>query len=37
VKAWEKAPGPLPQYPAGSQGPAEAERLLREGQSWRAI
>jgi glucose-6-phosphate 1-dehydrogenase len=30
-------PGPLPQYPAGSQGPAEAEDILREGHRWRAI
>ena len=30
-------PGPLPQYEAGSQGPEEAERLLREGDRWRAI
>jgi glucose-6-phosphate 1-dehydrogenase len=25
------------QYEAGSQGPKEAEELLREGDSWRAI
>ena len=40
VKAWEgahAAPGPLPKYPAGSQGPKEAEELLREGDHWRAI
>jgi glucose-6-phosphate 1-dehydrogenase len=37
VKAWEATPGPLPQYQAGSQGPAEAESLLREGDRWRAI
>ncbi|MCW3018781.1 MAG: glucose-6-phosphate 1-dehydrogenase [Solirubrobacterales bacterium] len=41
VKAWEptqpQTPGPLPKYPAGSQGPKEAERLLREGDHWRAI
>ena len=30
-------PGPLPQYEAGSQGPAEADGLLRPGHSWRAI
>jgi glucose-6-phosphate 1-dehydrogenase len=29
--------GPLPQYEAGSQGPEEANDLLREGQRWRAI
>jgi glucose-6-phosphate 1-dehydrogenase len=37
VKAWESTPGPLPQYASGSQGPAEAESLLREGDRWRAI
>jgi glucose-6-phosphate 1-dehydrogenase len=29
--------GDLAQYAAGSQGPDEASRLLREGDSWRAI
>ncbi len=29
--------GGLPQYEAGSQGPAEADGLLREGDRWRAI
>jgi len=28
---------PLATYPAGSQGPLEAERLLREGDAWRVI
>jgi glucose-6-phosphate 1-dehydrogenase len=37
VDTWEKTPGPLPQYPAGSQGPEEAKRLLRPGDRWRAI
>ncbi|HMD56108.1 MAG TPA: glucose-6-phosphate dehydrogenase [Solirubrobacteraceae bacterium] len=37
VKAWEHEPGPLPTYEAGSQGPAEADRLLRPGDHWRAI
>jgi glucose-6-phosphate 1-dehydrogenase len=37
LKAWESTPGPLPQYPAGSAGPAEAEALLAPGQSWRPI
>jgi glucose-6-phosphate 1-dehydrogenase len=37
VKAWEAAPGPLPQYEAGAQGPPEAASILREGHSWRAI
>jgi glucose-6-phosphate 1-dehydrogenase len=37
VKAWQAAPGPLPQYAAGSAGPAEADELMAEGQRWRAI
>jgi glucose-6-phosphate 1-dehydrogenase len=37
VGTWAHEPGPLPQYEAGSQGPAEAERLLLEGHDWRAI
>jgi glucose-6-phosphate 1-dehydrogenase len=37
VQAWETAPGPLPQYPAGSQGPAEADSILQRGHAWRSI
>jgi glucose-6-phosphate 1-dehydrogenase len=37
VRTWAGTAGPLPKYPAGSQGPAEAEGLLREGDRWRAI
>jgi glucose-6-phosphate 1-dehydrogenase len=37
VKTWEQTPGPLPQYPAGSQGPEEAENLLIGQSSWRMI
>ncbi|MGA2165701.1 MAG: glucose-6-phosphate dehydrogenase [Solirubrobacteraceae bacterium] len=37
VSAWADTPGPLPQYQAGSQGPAEANEILVEGHSWRAI
>jgi glucose-6-phosphate 1-dehydrogenase len=37
VHAWETTPGPLAQYEAGSQGPAEATRILHEGHAWRAI
>jgi glucose-6-phosphate 1-dehydrogenase len=37
VQAWEAMPGPLPQYEAGSQGPADAERLMVDGQAWRSI
>jgi glucose-6-phosphate 1-dehydrogenase len=37
VKTWGETPGPLPQYPAGTQGPDEADELLQEGHRWRAI
>jgi glucose-6-phosphate 1-dehydrogenase len=37
LQAWEQMPGPLPQYPGGSQGPAEADRLLRGDARWRMI
>ncbi len=37
VSAWGETPGPLASYEAGSQGPAEADGLLREGHRWRAI
>jgi glucose-6-phosphate 1-dehydrogenase len=37
VQKWEQTPGPLPQYPSGSQGPAEAEKLMLHGQEWRTI
>jgi glucose-6-phosphate 1-dehydrogenase len=37
VKAWEQSPGPIPQYPAGSQGPAEAEQILLGDDRWRTI
>jgi glucose-6-phosphate 1-dehydrogenase len=37
VAKWEATPGPLPQYVAGSQGPREADRLLKDGARWRAI
>jgi glucose-6-phosphate 1-dehydrogenase len=37
VRAWEGSPGPLPEYTAGSQGPAEADRLLLPGHHWRMI
>ena len=37
IKAWEAAPGPLPPYPAGSQGPEEAEGLLIGDARWRMI
>jgi glucose-6-phosphate 1-dehydrogenase len=37
LNAWQQLPGPLPSYEAGSQGPAQAADILREGHSWRAI
>jgi glucose-6-phosphate 1-dehydrogenase len=37
VKAWEQMPGPLAQYPAGSQGPVEGEQLLTGDAHWRMI
>jgi glucose-6-phosphate 1-dehydrogenase len=37
VQTWRATPGPLAQYEAGSQGPAEAASILLPGHSWRAI
>ncbi|MEA2295109.1 MAG: glucose-6-phosphate 1-dehydrogenase, partial [Solirubrobacteraceae bacterium] len=37
LQAWACEPGPLPTYPAGSQGPEEADRILCPGDSWRRI
>ena len=37
VHTFENTPGPLPQYEAGSQGPAEAASILLPGDEWRAI
>jgi glucose-6-phosphate 1-dehydrogenase len=37
VKAWAAARGPLPEYPAGSQGPEDAEGLLIGDTRWRMI
>ena len=37
VHTWEQMPGPLPQYPAGSQGPLEANQLMTPEESWRRI
>jgi glucose-6-phosphate 1-dehydrogenase len=37
LNTWAQTPGPLSKYPAGSQGPEEAESLLREAHEWRAI
>ncbi|MEA2221768.1 MAG: glucose-6-phosphate 1-dehydrogenase [Solirubrobacteraceae bacterium] len=37
LKAWERMPGPLAQYEAGSQGPKEAEKLLIDDDRFRMI
>ncbi len=37
VAKCEATPGPLPQYEAGTQGPAEADALMHDGANWRAI
>jgi glucose-6-phosphate 1-dehydrogenase len=37
VRVWAGTPGPLPQYPAGSQGPAAADAILEPGDAWRRI
>jgi glucose-6-phosphate 1-dehydrogenase len=37
IKDWEADPAAPPQYPAGSQGPVEGERILQHGDGWRAI
>jgi glucose-6-phosphate 1-dehydrogenase len=37
VAYWTATPGPIPQYEAGSQGPAEAASLLVNDDAWRAI
>jgi glucose-6-phosphate 1-dehydrogenase len=37
VQRWETEPGPLPQYEAGSPGPAEAAGILAGDDDWRAI
>ncbi|HEY7253574.1 MAG TPA: glucose-6-phosphate dehydrogenase [Methylomirabilota bacterium] len=37
VSAWSQSGGPVPKYAAGSQGPAEAESILRNGHAWRRL
>jgi glucose-6-phosphate 1-dehydrogenase len=37
LQAWSQMPGPLPQYPAGTPGPGEADELLEEGHTWRPL
>jgi len=37
LEAWSNASGPIPQYPAGSGGPEEADALIEGEHRWRAI
>jgi glucose-6-phosphate 1-dehydrogenase len=37
LEGWRESSDPVPTYPAGSAGPAEADRLLSEGHRWRPI
>jgi glucose-6-phosphate 1-dehydrogenase len=37
LRTWSTMPGPLPQYVAGSQGPAEAGQILLGDAHWRMI
>jgi glucose-6-phosphate 1-dehydrogenase len=37
LASWEREEGSLPQYPAGTPGPEEANRILAQGHRWRAI
>jgi glucose-6-phosphate 1-dehydrogenase len=37
LESWAKGEPPLVEYPAGSAGPAEADKLLEPGDKWRAI
>ncbi len=37
LEGWGKLHGPLPQYPAGTEGPEDANALLAPGHRWRAI
>jgi glucose-6-phosphate 1-dehydrogenase len=37
IESWEAGEDPLAEYPAGSQGPEEADSILAPGHRWRAI
>jgi glucose-6-phosphate 1-dehydrogenase len=37
VSAWSEDGSALPQYAAGTQGPAQADELLLDGHQWRAV
>jgi glucose-6-phosphate 1-dehydrogenase len=37
LEAWDQDGRPLAEYPAGTQGPDDAARILEPGDRWRAI
>ena len=37
LQGWSQSDDPVPQYEAGTDGPAEADALMAEGHRWRAI
>jgi len=37
LQYWQQTDDPVPQYPAGSQGPEEANALLRDAAQWRPL
>jgi glucose-6-phosphate 1-dehydrogenase len=37
LESWEHDETPLAEFPAGSKGPEEADRILKPGHHWRAI
>jgi glucose-6-phosphate 1-dehydrogenase len=37
LEAWQHMSPPLPQYPAGSPGPPEADSILLDGTEWRPL
>jgi glucose-6-phosphate 1-dehydrogenase len=37
LRVWHATPAPPPRYAAGSQGPADAQRILLPGHAWRPI
>jgi glucose-6-phosphate 1-dehydrogenase len=37
LEAWQNDDSKLPQYPAGSPGPEEADALMEDGQEWRPL
>ncbi|MET0614736.1 MAG: glucose-6-phosphate dehydrogenase, partial [Thermoleophilaceae bacterium] len=37
LESWERGKNPVVHYPAGSEGPKEADGILMPGHRWRAI